>query len=59
MVNEAPETIASFAHNQLRALHARPKCPWRYVREEREILDFGLVGDAEPFSAPQTQVGNK
>jgi hypothetical protein len=34
MVNEAPRTIASFARNRLRA---RLKCPWGYVREEREI----------------------
>jgi hypothetical protein len=56
MVNEAPKTIASFARNRLRA---RLKCPWSYVREERKIFDFGLVRDAEPFSAPQTQVWNK
>ena len=43
MVNEAPKTIASFARNRLRALRARRKCPWGYVREEREILQFGLT----------------
>jgi len=37
MVNEASETIASFARN---LLGARQKCPCRYVREEREILEF-------------------
>jgi hypothetical protein len=35
MVNEAPKTIASFARNRLRALRARLKSPWAYVREER------------------------
>jgi hypothetical protein len=35
MVNEAPKTIVSFARNRL---HARLKCPWSYVREEREVL---------------------
>ena len=40
MVKEAPKTIASLARNRLRA---RLKCPWGYVREEREILQFGLT----------------
>jgi hypothetical protein len=44
MVNEAPKTIASFACNRLRA---QLKCPWSFVREERKIFDFGIVGDAE------------
>jgi len=40
MANEAPETIASFARNRLRA---RLKCRWSYVREEREVFKFGMT----------------
>ena len=35
------------ARNRLRA---RLKCPWSYVREEREIFDFGIFGDMETLN---------
>jgi hypothetical protein len=54
-VNEAAKTIASFARNRLRAWL---KCPWSCERGMQNIR-FGIVGDAESFSAPQTQVWNK